>query len=140
MRWRFLSAVLLALLVLAVAMIAARQAGPRHGRAPHPPTATAPLPQRFDLGPQEDDRLSGSLDEVMPMHRAARLAVRRFDGKVLDIALLSQRDNNSPLIYRIRILMGRRDVVDIRMDALTGRFLEVRGADLGAARAHRKDD
>lgn len=121
-------------------MVAARQAGPRHGRPPHPPTATAPLPRAFDLGPQEDDRLSGPLDEVMPMHRAARLAARRFEGKVLDIALLPQRDDDSPLVYRIRILTPRRDVVDIRMDAVTGRFLEVRGADLGAARAHRKDD
>ena len=75
----------------------------------------------------------------MPMHQAVWRALRRFDGKVLDIALVPQRGPGSPLIYRIRILTRGSEVVDIRMDALTGRFLEVRGADLGAARFNGKD-
>lgn len=98
------------------------------------------MPRGADLWPQNGERFSGPLDDVLPMHRAVRLATRRFDGKVLDIALLPQPDGGSPLIYRIRILTRSRDVVDIRMDALTGRFLEVRGADLGAARANGKDN
>lgn len=98
------------------------------------------MPRGFDLGPQDEDRFAGPLDEVMPMHRAVRLALRRFDGKVLDIDLAPQPGAASPLVYRIRILTRSRDVLDIRMDALTGRFLDVRGADLGAARANGKDD
>lgn len=98
------------------------------------------MPRGLDLGPQDEERFTGPIKDVMPMHQAVRRAMRRFDGKVLDIALVPQRGGGSPLIYRIRILTRSRDVVDIRMDALTGRFLEVRGADLGAARMNEKDD
>ena len=139
MRPRFLIAALVAALVLVLAGLAVSRhgPGPRHA---HPPTGTAPMPRSLDLGPQGEERFAGPIEDVMPMHRAVRRAMRRFDGKVLDIALLPLPGEGSPLIYRIRILTPNRDVLDIRMDALTGRFLEVRGADLGAARADRKDD
>lgn len=139
MRPRFLIAALVAALVLALAGLAVSRhsPGPRHA---HPPTGTAPMPRGLDLGPQDEERFAGPIDDVMPMHQAVRQAIRRFDGKVLDIALVPQRGGNSPLIYRIRILTRSRDVVDIRMDALTGRFLEVRGADLRAARTNERDN
>lgn len=125
-------------MVVALAILAvSRPEGRRHA---HPPTGTTAPPRGLDLGPQDEERFAGPLEEVMPMHQAVRRAVRRFDGKVLDIALVPQRRADSPLIYRIRILTRSRDVVDIRMDVLSGRFLEVRGADLGAARATGKDD
>ena len=134
-------AVLVATLALVLMTLAATRDRARHRHEDrHPPTATAPLPRGFDLGPKDEDGFGGPLHDVLPMHRAVRLATRRFDGKVLNIALLPQPGEDSPLIYRIRILTPSRDVLDIRMDALTGRFLEVRGADLGAARADRKDD
>lgn len=77
------------------------------------------------------------------MHQAVRLTMRRFEGKVLDIELVPTRPgalDAHPLTYRIRILTRSRDVLDIHMDAFTGRFLELRGADIAAARRTRKDD
>lgn len=138
MRPRSLIAALVAALVLALAGLAVSRNGPGPHH-PQPPTGTAPMPRSLDLGPQDEDRFAGPLRDVMPMHQAVRRALRRFDGKVLDIALVPQRGPGSPLIYRIRILTRGSEVVDIRMDALTGRFLEVRGADLGAARFNGKD-
>lgn len=134
---------LIAVLAAALALALAGMAVLRHGPSPHhahPPTGTAPMPRGLDFGPQDEERFGGPVREVMPMHQAVRQALRRYDGKVLDIALLPQRGGASPLVYRIRILTRSRDVVDIRMDALTGRFVEVRGADLGAARSNGKDD
>lgn len=101
------------------------------------------MPRPLDLGPMDEAPFAGGTDEVMPMHQAVRLALRRFEGKVLDIALMPGAPgaaDTHALIYRIRILTRSRDVLDIRMDAFTGRFLELRGADIGAARRTRRDD
>lgn len=72
------------------------------------------------------------------MHLAVRRAAERFPGRVLDIAavppLPSERGSGIGAVYRLRMITSHRDVLDIRMDAADGRFLDVRGADLNAAR------
>lgn len=143
MRRRFLPVIVVVALALSLALLALTH-GPGPRRHPvHPPADTVALPRALDLGPLDEAPFAGRTDEVMPMHRAVRLALRRFDGKVLDIGLVPAPPGIAdahPLIYRIRILTRSRDVLDIRMDAFTGRFLELRGADIGAARRTRKDD
>jgi len=141
MRRRF-PAIALILLAVALAVLALMHGpGPRY--PPHPPAGTIAMPRPRDLGPQDDPPFAGPTEEVMSMHQAVRLAMHRFNGKVLDIALMPARPGSRdahPLIYRIRMLTRSRDVLDIRMDAFTGRFLELRGADIAAARRTRKDD
>ena len=138
MRARFLiPLLLLAALAVALALLAARHPLPSHPRAPARHHAPMP-PGHPDFG----DAAPGWMAEVIPMHRAVRRASQRFDGRVLDIALLPPGPGPSPLVYRLRLLTREGDVLDIRMDAFDGRFLELRGADLSGVRRdkpNRKD-
>ena len=81
-------------------------------------------------------------DGGIPMHVAVLRAQERFAGRVLDIAAApptpSEQAAGIALVYRLRMVTPRHDVLDIRMDARSGRFVEVRGADLGAARRARR--
>lgn len=145
MRPRFILVIILIALAAAVLAMAMVPNRPEHRHERRAPTAIAPMPRALDLGPSGDEPISGWVEDVIPMHRAVRLAMHRFGGKVLDIALVpapSGTPNSYPLVYRIRILTRSRDVLDIRMDAFTGRFLELRGADIAAARrgGQEKDD
>lgn len=125
--------ILAAILVLAAIVAGLALDGRDRPVIAHPPRMhrSAPLPEGFDA-PMQD---------VLPMHRAVRLARGRFDGRVLDIGLYPASDAEAQsgvqLIYRLRMVTPARDVLDIRMDALTGRFVEISGADLGAARKTR---
>lgn len=84
----------------------------------------------------DDDDLP--MDDVMPMHRAVRKALDRFNGRVFEIVLTSpsppERSNGVQLVYQMRLLTADRDVIDIRLDAISGKFIEVRGSDIAAAR------
>ena len=75
---------------------------------------------------------------AIPMHLAVLRAQDRFIGRVLDIAprpaTPAESEAGIALVYRLRMVTPRRDVLDIRMDARTGRFVDVRGPDLAAAR------
>lgn len=108
------------------------------------PGATLAPRAAVDRGPRPaaDLQLDGPMVEVLPLHKAVRRAARRFDGRVLDIVLApataQERGAGVQIVYRIRMLTSARDVLDIRMDALDGRFIEVRGADLGTARRTEK--
>ena len=131
--------------VLILAMIAALAAVATVGfRVWTGPGATMAPRGAVDRGPRPsaDVELDGSMVEVLPLHKAVRRAARRFDGRVLDIALAPatppERGAGVQIVYRIRMLTSARDVLDIRMDALDGRFVEVRGADLGSARRTEK--
>lgn len=114
-----------------------------HRDLPRPPAGMVAMPRPQHPGPWDDQLFRGRVDEVMPMHKAVRLVMRRFDGKVLDIALLPAPPpdvGRHLLVYRIRILTDDRDVLDIRMDALTGRFLELRGEGITEARRTPRND
>lgn len=103
-----------------------------HTSAP-PPAAARAQGQPFE----------GQMAEVLPLHQAVRLATRRFHGKPLDITLTAPRSDERAagvvLVYQLRMLTRSRDVLDIRMDALTGDFLELRGADLSNVRRGKDD-
>ena len=130
--------VLIGIVALAAAL------GPRgRDRAPpprSPPATHAPALPR-DLAASPD--LGGPMIEVLPMHQAVRLAARRFHGKPLDVTLVAPRPDEAAagvtLVYRVRMLTRSRDVLDIRMDALDGRFLELSGSDLAGVHRNAKD-
>ncbi|SEH91141.1 PepSY domain-containing protein [Paracoccus alkenifer] len=137
MRLRFIIPVALFLVALALALTAAHRWDhrPGHGPARHHDPIAAPS---YDF----EDAPPGWMAEVIPMHQAVRRVTRRFDGRVLDIALLPSSSDGPALVYRIRLLTRAGDVLDIRMDALEGRIIELSGADLSGVRRgkhNRKD-
>lgn len=75
---------------------------------------------------------------MIPRHVAVSRAIDRFPGRVLDIAVVPptppERTAGIAAVYRLRLIVPPRDVLDIRMDASSGRFVDVRGANLAAAR------
>ncbi|MBB1492243.1 MULTISPECIES: PepSY domain-containing protein [unclassified Paracoccus (in: a-proteobacteria)] len=137
-----LSLLIAAVLVGLALLVVTRDRQDRHD-LPRPPAGMVAIPRPQEPGPWDDQLFRGRVDEVMPMHKAVRLVMRRFDGKVLDIALMPapRADvGRHPLIYHIRILTDDRDVLDIRMDALTGQFLELRGEGITDARRTPRND
>lgn len=120
------AALLVALIAAAVLLLPGDDRPATHAprlTAPHTPAPGIP-----DL-PDTD-----AMAEILPMHQAVRLAAQRFHGKPLDIALIPPRPAEAAsgvlLVYRLRMLTPGRDVLDIRMDAVSGRVLELSGADL----------
>ncbi|QJD15635.1 PepSY domain-containing protein [Paracoccus sanguinis] len=112
--------------------------------APRPPAHASARPL-----PPLPDEFAVAMDDLLPRHKAVRRAQARFDGRVLAIDLVparpAERAQGTNLIYRLRLLTPARAVLDIRMDAVSGRFVEVAGTDLTAARqkpkpSRRKDD
>ena len=129
---------LIPLILVGIVALAAAL-GPRgRDRAPPPrlpPATHAPaLPPDLAVSP---DGLDGPMIEVV------RLAARRFHGKPLDVTLVAPRPDEAAagvtLVYRVRMLTRSRDVLDIRMDALDGRFLELSGSDLAGVHRNAKD-
>lgn len=123
-------AFLVALIAAAVLLLPGDDRPEDHTRAAHAPRVTTPAPPlRIPDLPDTD-----AMAEILPMHQAVRLAAQRFHGKPLDIALIPARPAEAAsgvlLVYRLRMLTGSRDVLDIRMDAVSGRVLELSGADL----------
>lgn len=138
---------LIATVLVGLALLAVTRDRQDRHHLPRPPAGMVAMPRPQEPGPWDspwgDQLFRGRVDEVMPMHKAVRLVMRRFDGKVLDIALLLAPRPDAgrhPLIYRIRILTDDRDVLDIRMDALTGQFLELRGEGIIDARRTPRND
>ena len=103
-----------------------------------PPRLRLPSDLPSDLAPDLAEAIGGGLRPVLPMHKAVRLAAVRFDGKALDITLVAPTPAEGragvQIVYRLRMLTRARDVLEIRMDAMDGRFLELRGADLSKVR------
>ena len=139
--------VLLLVLILA-ALLAAAALAMRGGRdhahlTPKmgPPAAALPAPAHH-LDDDLPGALSGPMAALLPMHQAVRLAVDRFDARPLDITLVAPGPDDAAagaaIVYRLRMLTRSRDLLEIRMDALDGRFLELRGADLAKIRRVRK--
>ena len=77
------------------------------------------------------------LYDPLPMHTAAGRAAAQFAARPISIRLVPRAPDDPPgldIAYQIRLLTRGRQVIDVRMDAVTGRIVELRGADLAAAR------
>ena len=120
--------------VLAAALAVAVPLGVTGNEPPgHPPPHARHASDEETL-----DMLDLPVFDVLPMHRAVREVGQRFDGRVIGMTLLPPRgpeaERGVELVYGFRLLTRGRDVIEIRMDARTGRFLDVRGNDLASAR------
>ncbi|KGJ06129.1 Uncharacterized membrane protein YkoI [Paracoccus halophilus] len=70
---------------------------------------------------------------VIPLRRAAKIVAGRFHGKLIGARLTGptprERDMGVVLVQELRLLTPSRDLLRIRLDARTGEFLEVAGAE-----------
>lgn len=76
--------------------------------------------------------------DVLPLGRAHDLVQSRFYGRLIAARLTGpssrEHERGAELVYEMRLLTPRRDVLIIRLDARSGEFLEVAGAGLTQAR------
>lgn len=95
------------------------------------------------LPPDFPDELSQdpNLFEVLSLSRAAAIVEARFNGKLIAARIVPPFPNEArkgvQLVYELRLLTSRRDVLEVRLDARSGTFLEAAGA--GLTEARRKD-
>ena len=117
---------MLALMILPIAMALpcaapAREAGPQPW--PSPPAITGPALPEF---------------RPLPMRRVVAQVLERFEGRVVGLRVLPPRPAEArlgaALIYELRLLTPGRDALDIRVDARSGRMLEITGRDILRAR------
>ena len=62
---------------------------------------------------------------LLPLAVALARVNARYDGTVLDADMRGERDGR--LVYEIRFLTRRGNVIRIRLDAVDGAFVEVEG-------------
>ena len=74
----------------------------------------------------------------LPLHQVAAAVSDRYEGRLLAAnthpPLPPERDLGAELVYQFRLLTPQRNLLDIRVDARTGRFLSVSGRGQLAAR------
>lgn len=115
-------------LILVLAVMAPLAALPQ----PAPPAAPPPDPWATSFQPQ-------------PFHRMAEAVTARYDGRLVAAETRpprpAERAAGVELVYEFRLLTTQRNILNIRVDARTGRFLEVAGrGQLEARRAPRTQD
>ncbi|WP_147457580.1 PepSY domain-containing protein [Paracoccus alkanivorans] len=66
-----------------------------------------------------------------PLHRIAEAVTDRYEGRIIAAEvrppLPRERLAGVQLIYEIRLITPQRNLLNIRLDARTGRFLEIAG-------------
>lgn len=74
----------------------------------------------------------------LPLHEAAAAIAARYEGRLVAADMRpprpEERDLGAELVYRFRLVTPQRNLLDIRIDARTGRFLSVTGRGQLAAR------
>lgn len=74
----------------------------------------------------------------LPFHEIAAAVSDRYDGRFLAAEMQppspAERDLGAALVYQFRLATPQRNLLDIRVDARTGRFLSVTGRGQLAAR------
>lgn len=94
--------------------------------------------QAQDVGPGVTDQF-----RPLPLHRIAASVSERYAGRLLAADTRpprpDERDMGAELVYRIRLVTPQRNLLDIRIDARTGRFLSVSGRGQLAARQAAQD-
>ena len=83
--------------------------------------------------------------QPQPFHRMAEAVTARDDGRLVAAETRpprpAERAAGVELVYEFRLLTTQRNILNIRVDARTGRFLEVAGrGQLEARRAPRTQD
>ncbi|MBU2958333.1 PepSY domain-containing protein [Paracoccus sp. 1_MG-2023] len=93
------------------------------------------------VAPSFDNTLTEDWDtgfRPLPLRRIATTVMSRYQGRLIAVATVPPSPEEarlgSQLVYELRLLTPARDVLNVRIDAETGRFLEVAGRDLLEAR------
>lgn len=80
--------------------------------------------------------------QPLPFHDLARRVTDRYEGRLIGAEMRRpappERDLGVALVYEFRLLTPDRNLLKIRLDARTGRFLEIAGR--GQLQALRKKD
>lgn len=112
------AAVALSIAVLLPAAPAPAQDAPQGAHATPPTEAPAADPWGTGFRP-------------LPLHQIARRVDARYEGRLLAAQMRPprppERDAGVQLVYELRLLTPQRNILNIRLDARTGRFLEVAG-------------
>lgn len=94
--------------------------------------ACAPA-QAQDVAPQIIEQF-----RPLPLHQVAAAVSERYAGRLLAADTRAprpeERDLGAELVYQFRLVTPQRNLLDIRIDARTGRFLSVSGRGQLAAR------
>ena len=81
-------------------------------------------------GPETDDAWGPSF-RPLAFNQAAAAINERYSGRLVAAAIgpptPEEHDRGIELVYEFRLLTERRNILDIRMDARTGRFIAVSG-------------
>ncbi|WP_378945091.1 PepSY domain-containing protein [Paracoccus sp. R86501] len=95
------------------------------------PVATLPMPGGAQEMPPFASMPAPADFRPMPTRQVVRRVTARYAGRPIAIELVPpfppERDMDVQLVYRVRLLTEGRDLLDIRLDARDGRFLEVAG-------------
>ena len=85
-----------------------------------------PEPHQYRPAPNEQDRTLDDFRQgkIKPFAEIRRDVGRQVGGKVIDAEL----DRfSTPWVYRVRVLTDDGNVLSVRLDARTGRILDVKG-------------
>ena len=89
--------------------------------------------QAQDVAPQIIEQF-----RPLPLHQVAAAVSERYAGRLLAADTRAprpeERDLGAELVYQFRLVTPQRNLLDIRIDARTGRFLSVSGRGQLAAR------
>lgn len=95
--------------------------------------ACAPAAQAQEVAPQIIEQF-----RPLPLHQVAAAVSERYAGRLLAADTRAprpeERDLGAELVYQFRLVTPQRNLLDIRIDARTGRFLSVSGRGQLAAR------
>ncbi len=100
--------------------------------------AALPIPRACSGGAHAQDF------SPRPFHELAQRVTDRYEGRLIAVRMMPptphERELGAALVYEFRLLTPHRNLLVIRLDARTGRFLEVAGrGQLQALRPHRED-
>lgn len=94
--------------------------------------------QAQDVAPEAIDQF-----RPLPLHQVAAAVSERYAGRLLAADTRpprpEERDLGAELVYQFRLVTPQRNLLDIRIDARSGRFLSVSGRGQLAARRAAQD-
>jgi hypothetical protein len=96
------------------------------------------------LHPSPGGRVEAQDLTPLPFHDLAERVTDRYEGRLLaaeiDRPTEMEQRLGTRLVYEFRLMTAKRNLLNIRMDAQTGRFLEVAGRGQIEAQRNDKDD
>lgn len=93
---------------------------------PPPPLPPSPVPRHHIAAPANAQDF-----RPQPFHELAERVHDRYRGRLIGVQIApptpDERDLGAELVYEFRLMTPQRNLLRIRLDARSGRFLEVAG-------------